>query len=67
MSEPLDPVLQEAVESLLWAASERANCPICYRTRSSGHTKNCRLGKLHAILNMRVPRVTQTVRCEVSK
>jgi hypothetical protein len=51
-----DPELQEAVESLLWSLDERTRCPVCYKIKSQGHTKNCRIGKLHAVLNSRVPR-----------
>lgn len=58
-----DPELQDAVESLLRSLSERTRCAVCYKIRSQGHTKSCRIGKLHALLNARARRLPLCPEC----
>lgn len=60
---PADPELQTAVENLLWKVSDWAKCFVCKHDKGAGHARNCEVGKLHAILNSRVPRTTPTVEC----
>jgi hypothetical protein len=45
--------LREAIESLITSIGKRTRCPVCYRIRAHGHTRNCGVGKLQAILEAR--------------